>query len=168
MELETLCENLLIELDGIQLENLPILEQSYRSIELSRNLLTVFKRNILNNDFESVDDEIDFFKKIKQVPLVKLIYFSEIHSFEIQFPKADRSAQLKFIKKKISKLNRFFLYNIDFGQYVKSGATHFDKAYYTRDHLDVYHITTSKFYFQDPDFVHQEICFWGNSRPIFP
>jgi len=152
MELETLCENLLIELDGIQLENLPILEQSYRSIELSRNLLTVFKRNILNNDFESVDDEIDFFKKIKQVPLVKLIYFSEIHSFEIQFPKADRSAQLKFIKKKISKLNRFFLYNIDFGQYVKSGATHFDKAYYTRDHLDVYHITTSKFYFQDPDF----------------
>lgn len=152
MDLELLGENLLVELDEIRLENLPILEQSYRSIELSRNLLTVFKRNILANDFKSVDDEIDFFKKIKQVPLIKLIYFSEIHSFEIQFPKADRAAQLKFLKKKISKLNRFFLYNLDFGQYVKSGATHFDKAYYTRDHLDTYHITTSKFYFQDPDF----------------
>ena len=152
MDLKSLSENLLVELNGIKLENLPILEQSYRSIELSRNLLTVFKRNILINDFESVNDEIDFFKKIKQVPLVKLIYFSEIHSFEIQFPKADRVAQLKFLKKKISKLNRFFLYNLDFGQYVKSGATHFDEAYYTRDHLDTYHITTSKFYFQDPDF----------------
>nr|WP_298922821.1 RteC domain-containing protein [uncultured Allomuricauda sp.] len=152
MDLESLGENLLVELDGIRLENLPILELSYRSIELSRNLLTVFKRNILANDFKSIDDEIDFFKKIKQVPLIKLIYFSEIHSFEIQFPKADRAAQLKFIKKKIGKLNRFFLYNLDFGQYVKSGATHFDKTYYTRDHLDKYHITTSKFYFQDPDF----------------
>jgi len=152
MDLETLGKNLLVALDEIRLENLPILEQSYRSIQLSRNLLSTFKRNILTNDFESVEKEIIFFKKIKQVPLVKLIYFSEIHSFEIQFPKADRTAQLKFVKKKISKLNRFFLYNLDFGQYVKSGTTHFDKAYYTRDHLDTYHITTSKFYFQDPDF----------------
>ena len=152
MDLETLGKNLLVALDEIRLENLPILEQSYRSIQLSRNLLSTFKRNILTNDFESVENEIIFFKKIKQVPLVKLIYFSEIHSFEIQFPKADRAAQLKFVKKKISKLNRFFLYNLDFGQYVKSGATHFDKAYYTREHFDIYHITTSKFYFQDPDF----------------
>jgi hypothetical protein len=152
MDLETLGKNLLVTLDEIRLENLPIIEQSYRSIQLSRNLLSTFKRNILTNDFENVEKEIIFFKKIKQVPLVKLIYFSEIHSFEIQFPKADRAAQLKFVKKKIGKLNRFFLYNLDFGQYVKSGATHFDKAYYTREHLDIYHITTSKFYFQDPDF----------------
>lgn len=152
LDLRTLCENLLEELNGISLENLPILEQSYRSIELCRNLLGTFKREIIANDFESVNEEIFFFKKTKQIPLVKLIYFSEIHSFEIQFPKADRAAQLKFVKKKINKLNRFFLYNLDFGQYVKSGATHFDKAYYTRDHLGTYHITTSKFYFQDPDF----------------
>lgn len=152
MDLKTLGKNLLLELDEIRLENLPILEQSYRSIELSRNLLSTFKREILVNDFKSVDKEIIFFKKIKQIPLVKLIYFSEVHSFEIQFPKVDRDAQLKFVKKKINKLNRFFLYNLDFGQYVSSGATHFDKIYYTRDNLETYRITTSKFYFQDPEF----------------
>ncbi len=152
MDLESLGKNLLVELDGIKLENLPILEQSYRSIELSRNLLSTFKRDILVNDFKSIDKEIIFFKKIKQIPLVKLIYFSEVHSFEIQFPKVDRDAQLKFVKKKINKLNRFFLYNLDFGQYVNSGATHFDKAYYTRDYQETYRITTSKFYFQDPEF----------------
>tara|TARA_R110002124_G_scaffold251205_4_gene416426 strand:+ start:8126 stop:8962 length:837 start_codon:yes stop_codon:yes gene_type:complete len=152
MDLESLGKNLLVELDGIRLENLPILEQSYRSIELSRNLLSTYKRDILVNDFESVNEEIIFFKKIKQIPLVKLIYFSEIRSFEIQFPKVDKAAQLKFVKKKINKLNRFFLYNLDFGQYVSSGATHFDKVYYTRENLETYCITTSKFYFQDPDF----------------
>ena len=164
LDLKTLCENLLVELDGLRLENLPILEQSYRSIELSRNLLTVFKRNILINDFESVDKEIIFFKKIKQVPLVELIYFSEIHSFEIQFPKVDRAAQLKFIKKKINKINRFFLYNLDFGQYVNSGATHFDEAYYTRNNLDTYRILTSKFYFQDPDFCTPRDMLLGKFR----
>ena len=151
-DFEILCENLLEELNGIRLENLPILEQSYRSISLCRNLLRSFKREILINDFESVEEEIVFFKKIKQIPLVKLIYFSEIHSFEIQFPKADKTVQLKFVKKKINKLNRFFLYNLDFGQYVNSGSTHFDEAYYTRNNLDAYRIMTSKFYFQDPDF----------------
>ncbi len=152
MDLESLGKNLLVELDGIKLENLPVLEQSYRSIELSRNLLSTFKRDILVNNFESVNEEIIFFKKIKQIPLVKLIYFSEVHSFEVQFPKIDKTAQLKVIKKKINKLNRFFLYNLDFGQYIHSGATHFDKIYYTRDNLETYRITTSKFYFQDPDF----------------
>jgi hypothetical protein len=152
MDLESLGKNLLVELDGIKLENLSVLEQSYRSIELSRNLLSTFKRDILVNNFESVNEEIIFFKKIKQIPLVKLIYFSEVHSFEVQFPKIDKTAQLKVIKKKINKLNRFFLYNLDFGQYIHSGATHFDKIYYTRDNLETYRITTSKFYFQDPDF----------------
>jgi hypothetical protein len=106
----------------------------------------------LKEGFKSLDDEVEFFKETKQIPLKELIYFSEIHSFEIQFPKADNAAQLKFIKKKINKLNRFFLYNLDFGQYIKSGATHFDKEYYTRDYLETFHITTSKFYFQDPEF----------------
>lgn len=152
MDLESLGKNLLVELDVIKLENLPVLEQSYRSIELSRNLLSTFKRDILVNNFESINEEIIFFKKIKQIPLVKLIYFSEVHSFEVQFPKVDKTAQLKVIKKKINKLNRFFLYNLDFGQYIHSGATHFDKIYYTRDNLETYRITTSKFYFQDPDF----------------
>ena len=152
MELETLSKNLLVDLNEIKEKNLPILEEALRCINLSRGLLHKFKKEILAAGFDSTTSEITFFKQIKQVPLVKLIYYSEIHSFEIQFPKANKAEQLKAIKKKLKKLNRFFLYNLDFGQYVKSGSTHFDKEYYTRDHLETFHITTSKFYFQDPDF----------------
>lgn len=152
MDSELLSYKLLEELKEIKLHSKNILEQSYRSIEVCRNLLSTLKREVIAKGFDSIEAEIVFFKKIKQVPLVQLIYFSEIHSFEIQFPKADKNSQLKFIKKKISKLNRFFLYNLDFGQYVNSGATHFDKGYYTRDYLGSFPITTSKFYFQDPDF----------------
>ena len=152
MDSELLSYKLLEELEQIKLQSKNILEQSYKSIEVCRNLLSTIKKEVTANKFDSIEAEIHFFKDVKQFPLVHLIYYSEIHSFEIQFPKADKKAQLKFIKKKIGKLNRFFLYNIDFGQYVNSNATHFDKEYYTRDYLDTYHITTSKFYFQDPDF----------------
>lgn len=152
MNSQILSEKLLKDLDEIKVQNNNILERAWRSIKACRKLLTTYKKEILVKDFKTVKEEINFFKKTKQVPLIKLIYFSEIHSFEVQFPKADKSSQLKSIKKKINKLNRFFLYNIDFGQYVNSGATHFDKEYYTRDYLETFHITTSKFYFQDPEF----------------
>lgn len=152
MDLQLQTKILLEELNEIKLKNKNILNRAFRSIRVCRNVLSSFKKEITTNDFGSIKEEIDFFKRTKQIPLVQLIYFSEIHSLEIQFPKVDKKAQLKFVKNKISKLNRFFLYNIDFGHYINSCATHFDKEYYTRDYLDTFHITTSKFYFQDPEF----------------
>ncbi|RDK89208.1 RteC domain-containing protein [Marinirhabdus gelatinilytica] len=152
MNFELLSAQLPDQLEKIKLQDEPILKQAKRSIILCRSILSEFKKQVLEFGFKSLGDEIKFFKETKQLPLKELIYFSEIHSFEIQFPKADKSAQLKFIRKKIKKLNRFFLYNLDFGQYIKSGSTHFDEEYFTREHLDTFYITTSKFYFQDPDF----------------
>ena len=134
------------------------------SISVCRDLLGEFKKEIVFYGFQSVDEEINFFKNIKQIPLKELIYFSEVRSFEIQFPKANAETQRKFIKKKLNKLNRFFLYNMDFGQYVESGATHFDKEFYTRSFLDGYYITTSKFYFQDPDFFTPRDMLLGKFR----
>ncbi|MCB0743439.1 MAG: RteC domain-containing protein [Ignavibacteriae bacterium] len=152
MNTQLLSKKLLEELDEIKVQNDNTLERAWRSIKACRKLLTTYKNEIINKDFKTAKEEIQFFKLTKQIPLTKLIYFSEIHSFEIQFPKGDKDFQLKFIKKKIKKINRFFIYNIDFGRYINSGATHFDKEYYTRDYLETFHITTSKFYFQDPDF----------------
>lgn len=152
MNPQILSTKLLKDLDEIKIQNENILERAWRSIKACRNLLSTYKKEILNKEFKTTKEEIQFFKETKQIPLIKLIYFSEIHSFEVQFPKGDKDSQLKSIKKKINKLNRFFLYNMDFGCYVNSGSTHFDKEYYTRDSMETFHIITSKFYFQDPEF----------------
>jgi len=152
MNFQILSKILLQDLDEIKNQYDNILERANRSIRVCRNLLTTFKKEILYKEFQTIKEEIKFFKETKQIPLTNLIYFSEIHSFEVQFPKGNKDDQLKFIKKKINKLNRFFLINIDFGYYINSGATHFDKEYYTRDYLETFHIITSKFYFQDPEF----------------
>lgn len=152
MDSQILAKILLQDLDEIKNQYDNILERANRSIRACRNLLTTYKKEILDKEFQTIKEEIKFFKETKQIPLINLIYFSEIHSFEVQFPKGNKNEQLKFIKKKIKNINRFFLINIDFGRYINSGATHFDKEYYTRDYLETFHIITSKFYFQDPEF----------------
>ncbi|SIQ13827.1 RteC domain-containing protein [Maribacter ulvicola] len=167
MDLLLLSKKLLQDLDEIKIQNLTILEKAHQSIKVCRNVLWVFKKKVLSKGFKTIKDEIKFFKEVKQVPLIQLIYFSEIYSFEIQLPKGDKHSQLKAIKKKINKFNRFFLYNIDFGRYINSGATHFDKEYYTRDYLDTFHITTSKFYFQDPEFCTPRDMLLGKYRAYY-
>ena len=140
------------ELKKIKSSSITIVEESNEIIILSRNLLNRFKKAIIKTNFTSVTTEVEFFKHQKQVSLIQLIYYTEIRSFELQFPKSDIQEQEKFLKKKLRKLNRFYLYNIDFNQYVEANLSHFDRQYFTRNHLDNFSITSSKFYFQDPDF----------------
>lgn len=152
MDFNKLNKELIDTLDDIKYKSKDIIDRSNKSIIKSRNLLNIFKKEIVKNDFKSIDAEVCFFKKTKQIPFSQLVYFSEIRSFEIQFPKVDRNLQRKYIKKKLSKLNRFFLYNMDFIQYIESKETHLDEQYFTRIHSEKLPITSSKFYFQDPDF----------------
>ncbi|AIY12111.1 RteC domain-containing protein [Cellulophaga baltica] len=164
MKLHLLAQNLEKQLLEIEENSKTIMQRSKHSIIVCTKLLGQFKKEIVNKGFDSISDEIYFFKHTKQIPLRHLIYFSEIRSFEIQFPKADKDCQRKFIRKKIQKVNRFFIYNLDFTQYTDSEETHFDKEYYTRDYMDSYHITTSKFYFQDPDFFTPRDMLLGKFR----
>lgn len=152
MDFRLVIQRLKKDLDDIKLQNDNILERAYQSIEVCRDTLSALKKDVIAKGFKSINDEIHFFKITKQFPLTELIYFSEIHSFEIQFPKINLKSQLKAVKKKSNKINRFFLYNLDFGRYIESGQTHFDKEYFTREYLNGYHIPLSKFYFQDPEF----------------
>lgn len=152
MDFELLNANLKDELDDIKYNSKSIIERSNQSIIICRNHLNSFKKEVVKSNFKSTNEEITFFKVVKQVPLINLIYFSEVRSFEIQFPKGDSQLQQKHIKKKLGKINRFFLYNMDFVQYIRSKQTHLDKQYFTRVYFDNIPITSSKFYFQDPDF----------------
>lgn len=163
MELHLRAENLENQLLEIKENSETMMERSNRSIIVCTKLLGEFKKEIINNGFKSISEEIYFFKYTKQIPLKYLIYFSEIRSFEIQFPKAGKDSQREYIIKKIKKVNRFFIHNMDFIQYIDSEYCHFDEEYYTREFLDHYRIATSKFYFQDPDFFTPRDMLLGKS-----
>lgn len=100
MDFQIELDILFKKLNDIERENEGILDKAFRSITYCRNVLCTFKKEIFLNGFTSLEQEIKFFKTTKQTPLTSLIYYSEIHSFELQYPKADKKTQLKFIKTK--------------------------------------------------------------------
>ena len=78
MQLNRAAEKLLRELDDIQQSSPAILDQTRLSIITCRNLLSDFRQEVITKGFQTVADEINFFKNIKQVPLSRLIFNKEI------------------------------------------------------------------------------------------
>jgi len=102
------------QLDEIEASNPEIMDCANSSIILCRQTLHELKNLLLQGEFKTVENEIEFFKSVKQTSIIPLIYYSEIRSFELQFPIANSISQKKYTNKKISKLNHFFNINIGF------------------------------------------------------
>lgn len=152
MELQLLSQELSEELARIESITKDVVKRSDLSIVLCRNLLIKLKRYISKKKFESTTKEIHFFKHTKQVPLCNLVYFFELKSFEIHFPKGDDATKRKYIIKKLKKLNEFFSRNLDFIQYMDQGKTYLDTHYFTREYFNEFNITHARYYFRDPEF----------------
>ncbi len=150
MDYFALARQLEEELIGIRMLTPDVVKQCNLAIELSRNLLTDFKEMVREHGFEDVQEEIHFFKHIKQVPLENLIYHFELRTFEIKFPKTGQSLQKKFIEKRQKRLKSYFLTNLDFMQYVEEDKTYLDDKYYTREYFREYNVAHTHSYYRDP------------------
>ncbi len=152
MEYKKLLNQLSTQLNQIEKQNNKITKQANLSVIYCRDILSKMHQIVLTNSFENEESEIKFFKKTKIIPLSKLVFYSEVLTFEIQFPKATKEEQIKYIEKRIKKIIKFYDYNIDFIQYVREDKTHFDTLYYTRVNCDSYNFTNTKLYYRTPEF----------------
>lgn len=152
MEYLGLTENLLEKLGKIQVKTPNVNKRALRSIVVCRKNLSLFRKQIIEKGFSDQNEEIHFFRNIKPVPLSQLIYHTEIHNFELSLPENCIEVQRKFIKKHLTNYNSFFLRNIDFGQYIELGCTHFDLYYFTRKSIKELPVGTSRIYIQDSEF----------------
>jgi hypothetical protein len=152
MKKELLLEELRLKLNKIERENHQILPISIDSIYACREVLSTMSMLVMNNPFKNEKEEINFFKNIIIYPLSQLIYYSKIRSLEIEFPKVNFVEQKKYIKKKMKRVNKFYIYNADFIQYIVEGKTHFDSLYFTRAKNDSLNFSNTKSCFRDPEF----------------
>ena len=152
MNFEILLQELYDELTLIKKQNSDIIEESNLSIVACRRVLSQMSSAISSTCFINEIDEINFFKKVKLQPLSQLIYYSEIRSLEVRYPKAGQQEQKKYLERKIKKANKFFDYNIEFVQYVKDKKTLFDALYFTRKNYNSLNITDTKTYYRASEF----------------
>ncbi|MDF0708560.1 MULTISPECIES: RteC domain-containing protein [Flagellimonas] len=142
------------------------LKKANACIQISSWALDLFKEQVTNFGFDSIKNEISFFKGIKCIPMKYLIYYTEIRSCELRIPKSNVKRQLSFLDKQTKKVNQFFGRHTEFLLYMEQGYDHFDEHYFTRKNLNNNPVVKSYPYYKDSIFntSHDEI--WARIKGL--
>ena len=140
------------KLNHIEQAHSDIIKLSQKAIFLCRNELSTLRNIIKSDGFISQEEEIQFFKKIKQIPSSYLIYYLEIHAFESQLSKQSAKSQQKFIDKTRNNAYQFLVNYLDFTNYIEQGQTHLDVCYFTRNQSVQIMMMHTNDYFYDLEF----------------
>lgn len=157
---ETLCNEILEANDTN-------LNKACSGITLCNKTLTDLKEIVDKKDFNTISEEIDFFKNCKPVPMSLLIYFTEVRSCELRIPKAGNLYKIQFFQKELRKINKFFYKNADFVHYMEQGFSYLDHQFFTRNHRDNFPFTPMTDYYQFPEFSTSQDMLWAKIKAMY-
>jgi len=143
------------------------LTKASNGIILCNKTLTTLKEIVDKKDFNSVPEEIDFFKNSKPIPMSYLIFFTEVRSCELRMPKAGNAYKIQFLQKELRKVNKFFYKNADFVHYMEQGFTYLDHQFFTRNHRDNFPFTPMTDYYQFPEFSTAQDMLWAKVKAMY-
>ncbi|WP_419699065.1 RteC domain-containing protein [Mucilaginibacter sp. NFX135] len=82
--------------------------------------------------FAHVQEEIDFFKRVKPQFDALRIYYIGKYDLEIRMPVADTESLKEFYREELRTLQRFFRHVCFYYEYYRLGATELDRLYFVR------------------------------------
>lgn len=129
------------------------LEQTSYMVNFIKPLFDEIRIKVSNYQFETLEDEIKFFKEIKPDILSKYMYFNKISNIITKLPIGSYTTQQEYFINELNSLKFFFDRNLDFYHYYRSKFTHLDNSYFIRGHLDFHLCPDSAFLDKDPAFT---------------
>ncbi len=106
-------------------------EKAKKIIVFIEDILKQLTDWLKHHVFESIQEEIKFFKEIKPNIVAKLIFYKEMLLLVATLP-LDKTKRIKHFEKKLDSINQFHRKNREFIKYIKSQSTHFDELYFSR------------------------------------
>lgn len=161
-----ILEEFEMEINKILISHSNEWKATIKGIELCNSVLNDLKEKIDQEDFETVEDEIAFFKEVKPAVMSYLIYFTEVRSCEIRKPKAGINFQVRFLEKELKKVNKFFYRNVDFAHYMELGHTYLDHQLFTRNFRNNFPFTPMVNYYQFPEFSTSHDMLWAKIKAM--
>ena len=140
------------ELNTIDKEHAEQFNKAKHSIGCIINCLQEMRSVVCQKEFNSIEDEIHFFKIIKPSVFQCILYFKKIMEIESEMPAGAKNTKRKFLKSHLKKINRFYNDNRDFCRYMRSGMTYLDATYFTREDLNFNILEPHECYHFDPSF----------------
>lgn len=144
-----------------------MLNKSSKGIILCNQTLSSLKEIVDKRDFNTVPEEIDFFKNNKPIPMSLLIFFTEVRSCELRMPKAGTTYKVQFLQKELRKINKFFYKNADFVHYMEQGYSYLDHQFFTRNHRNNFPFTPMTDYYQFPEFSTSQDMLWAKVKAMY-
>ncbi|SFG03428.1 RteC protein [Salegentibacter agarivorans] len=145
----------------------PDLKKAEDGISLCIETLSKLQKKVEQEDFEDAQEEIDFFKNIKPFPMSYLIYFSEVRTCELMLPKAGNSNKVRFLKKEMKKINKFFTVNSSFVSYMEQGRTYLDHQFFSRNARPDFSFSPSINYYINPEFSTSHDMLWAKVQALY-
>lgn len=105
--------------------------QAHQAIELLDVKIKQMSKWIKKYDFESVQEEIYYFKEQKPKIIAKLIYYKDILAIETSMPSVKKE-KLAHYDKVLNKIHLYQYNNKEFYQYYRSKLSFRDHEYYVR------------------------------------
>lgn len=148
------------DLKKIDLTNSDAIIKAEKSIFVINASLKELRKIVTAIPFNSKQDEIEFFKKMKPEIVSKLMYFKSIFDIERKRPKGSVKKQKKYFDAEIQKFQDYFNNNHVFYQYFKGGETYSDKQYFLRKNKSIrIHIDCFGSYMDDDFSVNLDTTF---------
>ncbi len=118
-----------------------------KSIEAVVYHLQQLKVYVLENQFETQEDEIQFFKSIKPKFTSKLIYFKKVRKLESRKPLGSERMLREYLDNELNSLNVNFSENMEFYNYYRLGSEFIDDKIFIRNNAEInYNLET--FYYE--------------------
>jgi len=129
-----------------------ILYKAETGITHTEKCIKSLRAEAVQYGFQSLQEEIHFFKHIKPQIMSKLIYYVKLFTIESKRPRSSSKFQIKYLNNQINKLQVFFNDNLEFYHYYRRGATTLDEQYFVRGKSDLRTPTDSFHSFIDDGF----------------
>lgn len=118
-----------------------------QSIHLCNLVLEKLHILVSQKDFNTLSEEIEFFKHIKPKISSWLIYHTILFSIISKQPRSSNEKQIRYFNEQIDKLQEFFNDNLEFYHYYKTKSADLDEHYFTRRKSNVLlHLGALSFY----------------------
>jgi len=133
--MEELYQSLEKELAQIQEENQ--IKYANQAVNICDKYLERLRQQVLKTGFESAEEEINFFKKVKPKFLAKLLYYVWLYNLYTRKAEDTTESVRNQYHKTLKRIREFRKRHHSFYRYIKSGDTFLDEKLFMRGNSEM-------------------------------
>ncbi|WP_415326309.1 RteC domain-containing protein [Chryseobacterium sp. MMS23-Vi53] len=152
-KIKRLQDELELKINQVYDDNGDMVKVAEKSLLLIDESIRKLKAMVSSHQFETIAEEVYFFKKLKPPFISKFIYYSTVLEVESHRPDAGSKALKKYYEAEQEKLKNFYLEQSEFYSYYRREATYLDQKIFVRNSYDLKMKLSLGFYNFDSSFT---------------